>query len=45
MTKSDRPAHKRKLRNYLLDAGLQLRYTVFILAVGGGVGAGVGAPH
>jgi hypothetical protein len=33
MTKSDRPAHKRKLRNYLLDAGLQLRYTVFILAV------------
>jgi hypothetical protein len=33
MTKSDRPAHKRKLRNFILDAGLQLRYTVFILAV------------
>ncbi len=33
MTKSDRPAQKRKLRNFLLDAGLQLRYTVFILAV------------
>jgi len=33
--KSDRPsfAHKRKLRNYLLDVGLQLRYTAFILAV------------
>jgi hypothetical protein len=33
MTKSDRPPQKRKLRNFLLDAGLQLRYTVFILAV------------
>ena len=34
MTTSDRsPQHKRKLRNYLLDASLQLRYTVFILAV------------
>jgi hypothetical protein len=33
--KSDRPsfAHKRKLRNYLLDVGLQLRYTAFIIAV------------
>src|SRR3954447_11545857 len=25
--------HQRKLRNYLLDAGLQVRYTVFIIAV------------
>ncbi len=25
--------HKRKLRNYLLDVGLQLRYTVFIIVV------------
>jgi hypothetical protein len=33
--KSDKPsfAHKRKLRNYLLDVGLQLRYTAFIIAV------------
>ena len=33
--KSDRPAfaRKRKLRNYLLDVGLQLRYTAFIIAV------------
>jgi hypothetical protein len=27
------PRHQRKLRNYLLDAGLQVRYTVFIIAV------------
>jgi hypothetical protein len=34
MTKSERsPLHKRKLRNYLLDVGLQLRYTVFIIGV------------
>jgi methyl-accepting chemotaxis protein len=34
MTKSERvPQHKRKLRNYLIDIGLQLRYTVFIIAV------------
>ena len=38
MTKSERKSerttqHKRKLRNYLLDVGLQLRYTVFIIAV------------
>ena len=34
MTKSERvPQHKRKLRNYLLDIGLQLRYTVFIIAI------------
>jgi hypothetical protein len=34
MTKTERvPQHKRKLRNYLLDVGLQLRYTVFIIAV------------
>ena len=33
--RSDRPAfaRKRKLRNYLLDVGLQLRYTAFIIAV------------
>jgi hypothetical protein len=34
MTNPERsPQHKRKLRNYLLDVGLQLRYTVFIIAV------------
>jgi methyl-accepting chemotaxis protein len=34
MTKSERvPQHKRKFRNYLLDIGLQLRYTVFIIGV------------
>ena len=34
MTKSERvPQHKRKLRNYLLDVGLQLRYTVVIIGV------------
>ncbi|MGD0835028.1 MAG: hypothetical protein ABSB49_00105 [Polyangia bacterium] len=33
MTNPDRCQQKRKLRNYLLDASLQLRYTVFILAV------------
>jgi len=34
MTKSERATQqKRKLRNYLLDVGLQLRYTVFIIAV------------
>lgn len=34
MTTSDRsPQQKRRLRNYLLDTSLQLRYTVFILAV------------
>jgi nitrogen fixation/metabolism regulation signal transduction histidine kinase len=27
------PRHKRRLRNYLLDVGLQLRYTVFIIGV------------
>jgi hypothetical protein len=32
-TSNHSPQHKRKLRNYLLDASLQLRYTVFILAV------------
>lgn len=32
---SEKPAfsHKRKLRNYLLDVGLQLRYTAFIILV------------
>lgn len=34
MAKSDKdPQRKRKLRNYLLDVGLQLRYTVFIIAI------------
>jgi hypothetical protein len=34
MTKSERvPHHKRKLRNFLLDVGLQLRYTAFIIGV------------
>lgn len=34
MTKTERVSQqKRKLRNYLLDVGLQLRYTVFIIAV------------
>jgi methyl-accepting chemotaxis protein len=27
------PQYKRRLRNYLLDIGLQLRYTVFIIAI------------
>lgn len=27
------PKYKRKLRNYLIDVGLQIRYTVFIIAV------------
>jgi hypothetical protein len=34
MTKSEQqPQNKRRLRNYLLDVGLQLRYTVFIIGV------------
>jgi nitrogen fixation/metabolism regulation signal transduction histidine kinase len=34
MTKPERvQQQKRKLRNYLLDVGLQLRFTVFILAI------------
>lgn len=35
MTRADRDTQyrKRKLRNYLLDVGLQLRYTVFIVAI------------
>jgi methyl-accepting chemotaxis protein len=34
MTKSERgQQQKRRLRNYLLDVGLQLRYTVFIIGV------------
>jgi hypothetical protein len=33
MTKPERGPQKRKLRNYLIDVGLQLRYTVFILLV------------
>jgi hypothetical protein len=34
VTSSEGPLrHQRKLRNYLLDAGLQVRYTAFIIAV------------
>jgi hypothetical protein len=34
MTKSERvPPHKRKLRNFLIDIGLQLRYTAVIIGV------------
>lgn len=34
MSKTERAPHqKRRLRNYLLDVGLQLRYTIFIIAV------------
>jgi methyl-accepting chemotaxis protein len=34
MSKSERETHyKRRLRNYLLDVGLQLRYTVVIIGV------------
>ena len=34
MSKTERPPHhKRRLRNFVLDVGLQLRYTVFIIAV------------
>jgi hypothetical protein len=34
VTSTDTPLrHQRKLRNYLLDAGLQVRYTAFIIAV------------
>jgi hypothetical protein len=33
MSKSEQTHHKRRLRNYLLDVGLQLRYTVVIIAV------------
>jgi hypothetical protein len=34
MTKNERlPQQKRRLRNYLLDVSLQLRYTVFIIGV------------
>ncbi len=34
MSKSEHvPQQKRKLRNYLLDVGLQLRFTVFIIAI------------
>jgi hypothetical protein len=33
-TSADTPVrHKRKLRNYLIDAGLQVRYTAFIIGV------------
>ncbi len=34
MNKTERPPHhKRRLRNFILDVGLQARYTVFIIAV------------
>lgn len=35
--------HKRRLRNYLIDIGLQLRYTVFVLAVAVLLTAALGA--
>jgi hypothetical protein len=37
-----RPAYKRKFRNYLLDAGLQLRYTATIVVVAIFLTAGLG---
>ncbi len=37
-----RPAYKRKVRNYLLDAGLQLRYTATIVVVAIFLTAGLG---
>jgi hypothetical protein len=37
-----RPVYKRKMRNYLLDAGLQLRYTLTIVVVAVFLTAGLG---
>src|SRR5260370_41960269 len=37
-----RPAYKRKVRNYLLDVGLQLRYTATIVLVAVFLTAGLG---
>ena len=37
-----RPAYKRKVRNYLLDVGLQLRYTATIVVVAIFLTAGLG---
>jgi hypothetical protein len=39
---SARPAYKRKVRNYLLDVGLQLRYTATIVIVAVFLTAGLG---
>jgi hypothetical protein len=39
---AERPAYKRKVRNYLLDAGLQLRYTATIVVVAIFLTAGLG---
>lgn len=39
---ANRPAYKRKVRNYLLDVGLQLRYTATIVVVAIFLTAGLG---
>jgi len=39
---ASRPAYKRKVRNYLLDVGLQLRYTATIVVVAIFLTAGLG---
>lgn len=39
---ASRPAYKRKVRNYLLDVGLQLRYTLTIVVVAIFLTAGLG---
>src|SRR5947209_9385821 len=39
---SARPVYKRKVRNYLLDVGLQLRYTATIVVVAVFLTAGLG---
>jgi hypothetical protein len=39
---SARPAYKRKVKNYLLDVGLQLRYTATIVVVAAFLTAGLG---
>src|SRR6476646_6996461 len=36
-TAMSRPVYKRKVKNYLLDVGLQLRYTATIVIVAGGL--------
>jgi hypothetical protein len=42
MTSNERPVYKRKVRNYLLDVGLQLRYTATIVVVAIFLTAGLG---
>ena len=41
-TAMPRPPYKRKVKNYLLDVGLQLRYTATIVAVAVFLTAGLG---